>query len=311
MTKRIVHPLVSVIVPTYNREKQLRRCLDSLVAQTLGEFEVIVCDDGSTDKTSTVVEAYVSALDIVYDYAENFGGPARPRNRGVRLARAAYVAFLDSDDWWAPAKLERSVCALNAGADVVFHDLWNVLSEDQKVFRARLRTSRPVPPMLERLLCSAHSIPNSSIVVRRGTLRVIGEICEDRELIAVEDLDLLLRLSKVTEKFVKIPECLGYYWNGGGNISRASSEQIRRIEAVYARHLPDLGESGRLRAEALLAYRVGRIAQLHGDWKVAAPALRTALRGRLDLSYKLKALWLLSVQRVRALLHGDKAESIT
>lgn len=311
MTKRIAHPLVSVIVPTYNREKQLRRCLDSLVAQTLGEFEVIVCDDGSTDKTAAVVEDYVSALDIVYDYAENFGGPARPRNRGVRLARAAYVAFLDSDDWWAPAKLERSVCALNAGADVVFHDLWNVLSEDQKAFRFRLRTSRPVPPMLESLLCSAHSIPNSSIVVRRGPLRAIGEICEDRELIAVEDFDLLLRLSKVTEKFVRIPECLGYYWNGGGNISRASSEQIRRIEAVYARHLPGLGESGRLRAEALLAYRVGRIAQLHGDWKVAAPALRTALRGRLDLSYKLKAVWLLSVQRVRALLHGDKAESTT
>ncbi len=272
---------------------------------------MIVCDDGSTDKTATVVEGYASALDIIYDYAENFGGPARPRNRGVRLARAAYVAFLDSDDWWAPAKLERSVCALNAGADVVFHDLWNVRSEDQKAFRSRLRTSRPVPPMLESLLCSAHSIPNSSIVVRRGLLRVIGEICEDRELIAVEDFDLLLRLSKVTEKFVRIPECLGYYWNGGGNISRASSEQIRRIEAVYARHLPGLGESGRLRAEALLAYRVGRIAQLHGDWKVAAPALRTALRGRLDLSYKLKAVWLLSVQRVRALLHGDKAESTT
>lgn len=302
MTKRTANPLVSVIVPTYNREKQLRRCLDSLVAQTLGEFEVIVCDDGSTDKTATVVEDYVSLLDIVYDYAENFGGPARPRNRGVRLARAEYVAFLDSDDWWTPTKLERSVCVLNAGADVVFHDLWNVQSEDQKVYRSRLRTSRPVSPMLESLLCSAHSIPNSSIAVRRGTLRAIGEICEDRELIAVEDFDMLLRLSKVTEKFVKIPECLGYYWNGGGNISRASSEQIRRIEAVYARHMPSLGESGRLRAEALLAYRIGRIAQLHGDWKVAAPALQTALRGRLDLPYKLRAAWLLSVQRVLALL---------
>lgn len=311
MTKRIANPLVSVIVPTYNREKQLRRCLDSLVAQTLGEFEVIVCDDGSTDNTATAVNGYVSLLDIVYDYADNFGGPARPRNRGMRLARAAYVAFLDSDDWWAPMKLERSLCALNSGADVVFHDLWNVLSEDQKVFRSRIRTSRPVSPMLESLLCSAHSIPNSSIAVRRDTLRAIGEICEDRELIAVEDFDMLLRLSKVTEKFVKIPECLGYYWNGGGNISRASSEQIRRIEAVYARHMPSLGESGRLRAEALLAYRVGRIAQLHGDWKVAAPTLRTALRGRLDMPYKLKAVWLLSVHRVLALLSGDKAASPT
>ncbi len=73
----------------------------------------MVCDDGSTDKTATVVEDYVSLLDIVYDYAENFGGPARPRNRGVRLARAGYVAFLDSDDWGTPTKLEGGGRVLN------------------------------------------------------------------------------------------------------------------------------------------------------------------------------------------------------
>jgi glycosyltransferase involved in cell wall biosynthesis len=300
VNKRISNPSVSVIVPTYNRENELRRCLDSLVTQTFRDFEVLVCDDGSTDNTSEVIKDYVSVLDITCDYAENFGGPARPRNRGIRLARAAYIAFLDSDDWWAPAKLERSVCFLKAGADVVYHDLWNVLRSDQKLFKRRITSDQPVAPMFESLLCSANSIPNSSIVVRVSSLRAIGGICEDKELIAVEDFDMLLRLSKVTEKFVKIPECLGYYWNGGANISGASSEQIRRTEAVYRRHVRSLDESSRRRAEALLAYRVGRIAQLQGDWDAAVPNLLTAIRGRLDMTYKLKAVWLLLVQRLLA-----------
>lgn len=72
MRKRISNPLVSVIIPTYNRQSELRRCLDSLVKQTLGDFEVLVCDDGSTDNTVAVINDYVSALDITYDYAENF-----------------------------------------------------------------------------------------------------------------------------------------------------------------------------------------------------------------------------------------------
>ncbi|NOT22171.1 MAG: glycosyltransferase family 2 protein [Nitrospiraceae bacterium] len=300
MSKRIEHPKVSVIVPTYNRVNELRRCLDSLVVQTVEDFEVIVCDDGSTDNTSEAIKSYVSKLDLTYDYAENFGGPARPRNRGIKLARAAYIAFLDSDDWWTPDKLERSLSVLNAGADVVYHDLWSVLRVDHQPSRHRIRSGQPVSPMFESLLCSAYSIPNSSIVVRGSALQTIGEICEDKDLIAVEDFDMLLRLSKVTEKFVKIPDCLGYYWNGGSNISGASSEQIRRTEAVYRRHVLSLDESKRSRAEALLSYRIGRIAQLQGDWNVAVPNLLSAIRGRLDLTYKLKAVWLLSVRRLLA-----------
>ncbi len=300
MSKQIHNPIVSVIVPTYNRAVELQRCLESLVSQTMQDFEVIVCDDGSTDNTSEVIKDYASVLDITYDYAENFGGPAQPRNRGIRLARAAYIAFLDSDDWWAPAKLERSVCFLKVGADVVYHDLWSVVRSDQKQFKRRITSGEPVSPMFESLLCSANSIPNSSIVVRASSLQAIGEICEDKELIAVEDFDMLLRLSKVTEKFVKIPECLGYYWNGGANISGASSGQIRRTEAVYRRHVPSLDEFSRRRAEALLAYRIGRIAQLQGDWDAAVPNLLSAIRGRLGITYKLKAVWLLSVQRLLA-----------
>src|SRR3954464_10946901 len=118
VTRRVDQPRVSVVIPTYNRSHALRRCLDSVAKQTFRDFEVIVCDDGSTDDTAEVVREYESVLDLTYSYGENFGGPARPRNRGIGLARAPYIAFLDSDDWWAPRKLELSVRYLDEGADV-------------------------------------------------------------------------------------------------------------------------------------------------------------------------------------------------
>lgn len=287
------NPKVTVVIPTYNRAKDLRRCLDSLRAQSFNDFEVIICDDGSTDNTSEVAHEYSSFLDINYSYDENFGGPARPRNRGIGLAKAKYIAFLDSDDWWAPTKLEKSVEHLDAGADIVYHDLWDVQTEEQTQFVAQIISSEPKYPIFEKLLCSSFSIPNSSVVVQASCLRQIKGISEDKELIAVEDWDTWIRLSSITEKFVRIPESLGYYWNGGGNISEFSSKQIRRIEAIYERHIPNLTRKNKKKAYAFLAYRIGRIAQIQGDYSTSRRYLFLACRGDIGMQYRLKAISLL------------------
>lgn len=286
-------PAVSVVIPTYNRAEDLRRCLESLVAQTLQDFEVLVCDDGSTDHTAMVAEEFQGRLNLRYEYAENFGGPARPRNRGVAAARAPYVAFLDSDDWWAPSKLEMSLAALENGADVVYHDLWVATSPNQTVFRERLRSTAPSKGMFERLLCTGMSIPNSSVVVRAEVLSKLEGICEDKELISVEDYDTWIRLARHTEKFVKIDGCLGYYWNGGGNISVASPKQITRITALYRRHIDSLPDGARRRATGFLAYRVGRLAFILQDRKASTENFQKALFSPIDLEYRLKALFFL------------------
>ena len=97
-----------MLSPTYNRASELRRCLNSLVIQSFQEFEVLVCDDGSTDNSSRVANSFSDILDVHYHYESNFGGPARPRNVGIKLARSPYIAFLDSDDWWTKDKLAHS-----------------------------------------------------------------------------------------------------------------------------------------------------------------------------------------------------------
>lgn len=107
-------PQISVIVPTYNREHVLERALDSIVAQTVDDWEIIVIDDGSTDGTPDVAARYGSRLKdrFTYVHQENRGAGAA-RNRGIDAARGRYVAFLDSDDEFLPTKLERQLALLD------------------------------------------------------------------------------------------------------------------------------------------------------------------------------------------------------
>ncbi len=235
LRKRIDKPSVSVVIPTYNRANDLRRCLDSLRAQTIDDFEVLICDDGSTDGTAEVWKEYSQFLDVTYDFAENWGGPARPRNRGIALARAPYVAFLDSDDWWAPRKLETSLEYLERGADVVYHDLHFANATSKKHLWRRARTRKLKKPAFDDLLINGSAITNSSVVLRKALIEKIGGFAEEKSLIATEDYDAWLRIARITEKFDRIPATLGYYWTGGGNISNPK-RILAILDALEARY---------------------------------------------------------------------------
>jgi glycosyltransferase involved in cell wall biosynthesis len=103
-------PLVSVVIPTYNRRQLLARAIEGVRAQTYPHWEVIVVDDGSSDDTMEYVAA-LAATEPRVRFASNAhrSGPGGARNQGIELATGAFVAFLDSDDQWLPAKLEEQV----------------------------------------------------------------------------------------------------------------------------------------------------------------------------------------------------------
>lgn len=104
-------PTVSVVVPTYNRARMLHRSVESVLAQTYQDFELIVVDDGSTDYTETVANSYEDDRLTYIRHEENHGASAA-RNTGIEYASGEYIAFLDSDDEWLPRKLERQVAEL-------------------------------------------------------------------------------------------------------------------------------------------------------------------------------------------------------
>lgn len=217
-------PFFSVVIPTFNRHKLLARCLDSLCNQTFKDFETLVCDDGSTDATKSVVELYKSKLEIRYFWDQNWGGPARPRNTGIQHARSQWICFLDSDDWWYPQKLEIIKSYLQY--DVIYHDL--DYFTDLGIQKPMRGTQLGDNPFYE-LIAYQNCIPNSSAVVKTDLLKRIGCISENQDIIAIEDYDTWIRLSLEGARFKYINKSLGAYWQSkeANNIS-ASTKFIDR-----------------------------------------------------------------------------------
>jgi glycosyltransferase involved in cell wall biosynthesis len=103
------NPIVSVIIPTYNREKLLPRAIKSVLSQTFQDFELIIVDDGSNDNTKEVVEKFKKKDNRVKYFYQKNSGPARARNLGIKNSKGDYIAFLDSDDEWLSEKLEKQI----------------------------------------------------------------------------------------------------------------------------------------------------------------------------------------------------------
>jgi len=289
-----MNALVSVVIPTYNRARDLKRALNSVVAQTFSDWEVLVVDNHSNDNTDDLVKSFsdprMSLLKI-----HNEGVIAASRNLGIEHSQGEYIAFLDSDDWWLPKKLESSLKYLGKGADIVYHDMYVVTRAGQKRFWRKDRARDLTSPVFEDLICNGNALKNSSVVVRRKLLKEIGGLAEDDALVAMEDYDAWLRAGKVTEKFKRIPETLGYYWAGGGNTGDPR-KAIKHLDAFERRYSTDLrklnmGVSGTW----WVNYSRGRAYYLsgcHADAKMALNKLRWA---QVSLGVVVKTIWMKSM----------------
>lgn len=123
--ENLSQPKVSVIVPVYNVERFLCECLDSVLAQTFTDFELICVNDGSTDSSPAILAAYEAADSRVHVINQENGGLSAARNAGLDAARGEYIAFLDSDDFALPDLLEKTVAAgERTGAEIVIYDYY-------------------------------------------------------------------------------------------------------------------------------------------------------------------------------------------
>lgn len=246
----------SVIIPTYNRADLLDRCLNSLADQTFKNFEVLVCDDGSSDNSKEIAEKYLAKLNLTYIWNENWGGPAKPRNVGIDASQGEWVCFLDSDDWWTPNKLEACLPYLE-DYDMLYHDM-QIYNQALGFTKQFIRCRIPNSPIFRNMLKFGNCCANSSVVLRKSIAQKVGPITEDKTLVAVEDFDYWLRVSLITERFYHIKQNLGYYWVGDTSIS-ANEKQIQKHIALYQKHLQQIPVS-KLKTQicALQAYRNAR-----------------------------------------------------
>ncbi len=189
--------LVSAIIPTYNRAHIICEAVDSALAQTYTNMEVIVVDDGSKDDTLALLKKYGDKIRVV---AQPNAGAAAARNRGIAEARGELIAFLDSDDIWLPEKTRRQVDLMQRAGASVPCCLSNILmkwnSGDRDSFAiACLETSAEEGLWLnvDQVLATRSVLFNQGIIIRRETLDKIGGF--DEKIRYLEDYELPLRLS--------------------------------------------------------------------------------------------------------------------
>jgi glycosyltransferase involved in cell wall biosynthesis len=183
---------VSVIIPTYNRESTIIRALDSVTAQTFQDYEIIVVDDCSTDNTGEVVGNYHDERVRFVQLSEN-RGPGAARNEGIRQAKGRYIAFLDSDDEWAPTKLQKQV--------ELMEDLgpeWGLCATQLEIIKdGNIKVYEgPDKKYLAEPFCAyisqRHKIQTSTIMIRKEALDDVGFF--DERLRRHQDADLWIRL---------------------------------------------------------------------------------------------------------------------
>jgi len=225
-------PKVSVIVPTYNRADRLERALNSIVSQTCQDFELIVVDDGSTDKTSQLMKSFPKAQ---YFYIKKNSGVSKARNVGLAFAKGELICFLDSDDLWKEKKIQ-------------IQSLWLENNKDSQICYTDeiwVRNGVRVNPMnrhrkysgdIFRHCLGLCIVSPSSVMIRAKLFDEIGNF--DESLPACEDYDLWLRIaSKYAFHFIEEPLIIKY----GGHSDQLSRKYwgMDRFRVVALKKLLD------------------------------------------------------------------------
>ncbi len=221
--------MVSVIVPTYNRATLIGATLDSILSQSHSNLELIVVDDGSTDRTAEAL-ARIKDPRLHYSAIPHAGRPAVPRNCGMLLAKGDYIAFCDDDDSWVKDKLEKQLAVLEGRQDLLMTCTNVTYLPDRAVMK---KTARNETIHLESLLSQSY-IVNSSVVMRHSVIDVIGYLDEDMRLKASEDYDYWCRLLASRDRSALfIAEPLVYYRRN--IVDSISSFDAGNIDEWYAR----------------------------------------------------------------------------
>ncbi|MGH8315838.1 MAG: glycosyltransferase, partial [Steroidobacterales bacterium] len=215
-------PRVSVVMPAYNHERFVGMALDSIVAQTFEDLEIIVIDDGSTDGTAAILDVFAAqcashAVTVVHQPNE---GAHAAINHGLALARGEIIAVINSDDSYFPRRLERLLVALCPGTDLAFSDVAFIGSDDRPVesldadqLRQHIDDAASFPSLLYPLIERNIATSTGNLVFRRALLHRIGGFAP---LSMCHDWDFVLAATYAT-RVEFVPERLYRYRMHGGN----------------------------------------------------------------------------------------------
>ena len=180
-------PLITVVIPTFNRKNELEFAINSVISQSYTNWELIIVDNHSTDGTSELIDELDSDK-IKHIKINNYGIIATSRNKGIEMAKGDYVAFLDSDDWWTSSKLPHCINEINKGYDFIYHDL--IITKIRKNINSwnKISAWQLSAKVYEDLVILGNPIATSSVVVKRDFLNEVNGFSENKNLVAARRL---------------------------------------------------------------------------------------------------------------------------
>ncbi len=217
--------LVSVIIPTYNREKLLKRCIKSVLNQSYENFEIVVVDNYSDDDTANLIHD-INSDRIKFFQINNEGVIAKSRNFGIKKAKGKYVAFLDSDDWWDKHKLKLCLNYMS-DYDFVYHNMKQVKGDKKKNLRMRSINK----PYFDDLIINGNAIMTSSVVTKKEVLINTNLFNESEIYRGWEDYELWLKIAKNDYCFKRLNSFLGYYHVGDDNFDNPN-QALKNISLI-------------------------------------------------------------------------------
>jgi len=191
-------PAVSIILPTFNRLEFLRPAVDSVLRQTFSDWDLIIADDGSGEPTQAYLRALQSSPRIKVLRLPHTGNPSATRNAALHEAKGDYIAFLDSDDLWRPAKLERQLAALRSADRCAWsYTGYDLIDDSGQLCATPWPAVAYRGAILEHLLTHRVQIWTPSVLVERRLVQRLGGF--DERLVVFEDIDLWSRLACYSE----------------------------------------------------------------------------------------------------------------
>lgn len=185
-----IKPVISVVLPTYNRENVISRAVESVLCQTYENIELIIVDDGSSDNTKEIIENYKDKIKYI---KQDNAGASSARNNGIRQSQGEYIAFLDSDDQWNCNKLQlqyefftsNDVALVSTGSNTYLED-----GSLKKIYPSKINT-KPIKSFKDVFIHPYLGTP--TVMVKRNA--ILSEGGFDETLRTAEDIDLFLRIS--------------------------------------------------------------------------------------------------------------------
>ena len=284
---------ISVIIPAYQAAETIGRALRSVSLQTLAPVEVIVVDDGSDDGTAELAESmrdHLEGINLIVFRQENRGAGAA-RNKAIIESSGSLLAFLDADDEWMPAKLERSVAELSRGNfSLVAHNSWIVKGREQLLNNCAERFKVPGDPYGS--LYKRGYIDTCTVVVRRDLVFAVGGF--DETLPSAQDFDLWLAvLQDPEEKFLVFEDILSRYYVTPGSIMSFTERRRTCGLRIARRFVPVLKKRG----ISWLSAIVFRVFAIHYEAISSYWEMRR-------ISFIVRTMLMLSIALVETLIRG-------